>query len=132
MRQTSHPLSGQSRRSRAEERLCLQIALRKTLADNYDHDLDRWRKAILSKRASRDYIEGFQLLDMNNKAMWDLLKQLMAYEPNKRLTAAAALQHQAFGTGLVGHLNVVLSSVGSAAEKVSSQTEHFSKQAGFS
>ena len=98
--------------------VALQIALRKTLADNHKHDLDRWRQALMSKRPSRDYVEGFQLLDLDDGAMWSLLKQLMAYEPNKRLTAAKALQHPAFGTGLIGRLNVFLSSVGNAAERV--------------
>lgn len=73
----------------------------------------------MSKRPSRDYVEGFQLLDLDDGALWDLLKQLMAYQPNKRLTAAGALQHPAFGTGLIGRLNVILSSVGNAAEKAS-------------
>ena len=96
----------------------LQIALRKLLADNYDHDLDRWRRVVLSKRPSKEYLEGFQILDMDNGALWDLLKQLMAYEPSKRLSAAKALQHPAFGTGLLGRLNVILTQVGNAAEKV--------------
>lgn len=96
----------------------MQIAFRKTLADNYDYDLRAWRKAILSKRPSREYQEAFQLLDRDNGAMWDLLQQLMAFEPNKRLTASAALQHPAFATGIFSRLNKLLGSVGDAAEKV--------------
>lgn len=89
------------------------------MADNYGHDLDRWRKAILSKRPSKEYIEGFQLVDMDDGAMWDLLKQLTAYAPGKRLSAASALRHPACGTGVIGRLNVILSSVGSATDRVS-------------
>ena len=88
------------------------------MADTYSHDLDKWRRAILSKRPSKEYIEGFQIADMDNGAMWSLLKLLTAYDPSKRLSAAAALRHPAFGTGLIGRLNVVLSSVGSATDKV--------------
>ena len=97
----------------------LQIAFRKVIADTYDHDLDKWRRAILSKRPSREYVEGFQIADMDNGAMWDLLKLLTAYDPSKRLSAAAALRHPAFGTGIVGRLNVLLSSVGYATDRVS-------------
>lgn len=88
------------------------------MADSYDHDLDRWRKAILSKRPSKEYLEGFQIADMDDGAMWDLLKQLTAYSPGKRLSAAAALRHPAFGTGLLGRLNVLISTVGNATDKV--------------
>lgn len=88
------------------------------MADTHGHDLDKWRKSILSKRPSREYVEGFQVADMDNGAMWDLLKLLTAYDPSKRLSAAAALRHPAFGTGLIGRLNVLLSSVGNATDKV--------------
>ena len=88
------------------------------MADTHSHDLDKWRRSILSKRPSREYVEGFQVADMDNGAMWDLLKLLTAYDPSRRLTAAAALRHPAFGTGLVGRLNVLLSSVGNATDKV--------------
>lgn len=50
--------------------------------------------------------------------MWDLLKQLTAYQPSKRLSAKAALQHAAFGTGIIGRLNKLLSSVGNATDQV--------------
>ena len=88
------------------------------MADTHNHDLDKWRKAILSKRPSREFVEGFQLADLDNGAVWDLLKLLTAYDPGRRLSAAAALRHPAFGTGLVGRLNVLLSGVGSATDKV--------------
>ena len=97
----------------------LQIAFRKVMADTHGHDLDSWRKSILSKRPSREYLEGFRIADMDDGAMWDLLKQLTSYDPSKRLTAAAALRHPAFGTGLIGRLNVLLSNVGNATDRVS-------------
>jgi hypothetical protein len=96
----------------------LQIAFRKVMAETHGHDLDKWRRSILSKRPSRDYLDGFQMLDLDDRALWDLLKQLMAYQPSKRLSAAGALRHRAFGTGLVSRLNGVLSDVGNVADQV--------------
>ncbi len=31
-----------------------QIAFRKVIADNHGHDLDKWRRSILKKRASKE------------------------------------------------------------------------------
>jgi serine/threonine protein kinase len=38
-------------------------------------------------------VEGFELLDLDQGAGWDLLTKLMAYRPSDRLSAAAALDH---------------------------------------
>jgi len=98
----------------------VQIAFRKVMAETHGHDLDKWRRSILSKRPSKEYLEGFQMLDLDERALWDLLKQLMAYEPSRRLSAAGALRHRAFRTGLVGRLTGVLSNVGNVADQVRS------------
>ena len=99
--------------------LALQIALRNLLSEQYNSDLEKWRSAILAKKTlSRDYAEGFQMMDMDNGALWDLTKRLMAYDPSKRLSAAAALRHEAFGRGAVGQLNVVLARASAAVDKV--------------
>lgn len=97
----------------------MQVAARKALTEQYDDDLDQWRSAILAKRVlSREYTEGFQMMDMDNGALWDLTKQLMAYEPSKRLSAASALTHEAFGKGLFGKINVVLARAQGVVDQV--------------
>ena len=53
-------------------------------------------------------------------AVWDLVQQLMVYKPSKRLTAAAALRHRAFGQGVVGKAASVLSNIGDVADRVRS------------
>ncbi len=58
------------------------------------------------------------MMDLDQGALWDLLKQLMAYEPSRRLTAAGALRHRAFSSGVVSRLNGVLSGVGNVADQV--------------
>ena len=58
----------------------------------------RWRAAqAQERRASRDFQDGFAMLDLDGGAPWSLLTQLVTYAPNKRLSADAALRHPAFG-----------------------------------
>ena len=97
----------------------LQVALRKVLSEQFNDDLDKWRATVMAKKTmSKDYAEGFQMMDMDNGAMWDLTKQLMAYDPSKRLSAPAALRHEAFGTGMFGKVNVVLAKASAVVDQV--------------
>jgi len=51
-------------------------------------DLRRWR---LEEEGKKGFAEGFELLDLDDGAGWELLCSLMAYKPTDRLTAAGAL-----------------------------------------
>lgn len=70
------------------------IAFNKKLA-SYNYDLRKWRREEtkrLGSNLSKDPLnEGFELLDLNGGAGWELLCSLMAYKPNDRLSAAEAL-----------------------------------------
>ena len=89
------------------------------MTDQYNDDLDQWRAAILAKKTlSKEYAEGFQIMDMDNGALWDLTKQLMAHDPRKRLSAAAALTHESFGRGIFGKVNVILSRAQGVVDQV--------------
>eukprot|EP01023_Acetabularia_acetabulum_P009110 TRINITY_DN14028_c0_g1_i1.p1 TRINITY_DN14028_c0_g1~~TRINITY_DN14028_c0_g1_i1.p1 ORF type:complete len:585 (-),score=71.46 TRINITY_DN14028_c0_g1_i1:332-2086(-) len=68
------------------------IAFRRKLED-FDYSIESWRKFI-EKKSSKDYKEGFQLLDMDNGAGWELLCQLMSAEPEDRPSAFAAANHR--------------------------------------
>lgn len=70
------------------------------------------------RRSSREYAEGFAMLDLDGGAPWDLLCSLMQAAPRKRLSAAAAVAHPALGGGLTGALNSALWRLGDAADKV--------------
>lgn len=59
-------------------------------------DLKAWRKDMLAKYPRglpKDLEEGFQLLDSEGGAGWDLAAQLVAYNPDDRPTASQALVH---------------------------------------
>eukprot|EP01026_Neomeris_dumetosa_P011371 TRINITY_DN1408_c1_g2_i3.p1 TRINITY_DN1408_c1_g2~~TRINITY_DN1408_c1_g2_i3.p1 ORF type:complete len:362 (+),score=48.19 TRINITY_DN1408_c1_g2_i3:244-1329(+) len=81
------------------------IAFRRKLED-FDFDIQKWRE-FMAKKSSRDYKEGFELLDMYDGAGWDLLCELLQPEPEDRPSAAAAMNHR-FVTG-----NNALSAIGS-------------------
>jgi hypothetical protein len=72
------------------------IAFNKKLREA-NWDLNKWRAdEALSKRNGmwpKELQEGFEVLEADGGAGWDLLTKLMAYKPSDRLTAAAALQH---------------------------------------
>lgn len=70
------------------------------------------------RRSSKEYAEGFAMLDLDGGAPWDLLCSLMQAAPRKRLSAAAAAAHPALGGGLTGALNSALWRLGDAADKV--------------
>ena len=52
---------------------------------------------LLAHRSPREASEGFELLDLNDGALWDLTLRMMAYQPGDRISAREALQHPAFG-----------------------------------
>eukprot|EP01025_Chloroclados_australasicus_P025117 TRINITY_DN2509_c0_g2_i1.p1 TRINITY_DN2509_c0_g2~~TRINITY_DN2509_c0_g2_i1.p1 ORF type:complete len:637 (-),score=76.78 TRINITY_DN2509_c0_g2_i1:453-2249(-) len=68
------------------------IAFRRKLED-FDFDISKWRESM-EKRGGREYKEGFQLLDMDDGAGWELLCQLLQPEPEDRPSAAAACNHR--------------------------------------
>ncbi|EFN52381.1 hypothetical protein CHLNCDRAFT_26777 [Chlorella variabilis] len=72
------------------------INFNKQLAEQYGWNLNAWRKA-LEKRGDKAYAEGFAVLDADGGAGWQLLCNLIQYDPSKRLSASAALAHPYFG-----------------------------------
>ena len=81
------------------------IAFNRKLRD-LNYDLDAWRDSeAMSVRGGqwpRDLAEGFEVLDADGGAGWDLAKRLVAYKPGARLTAAAALRHPFLATAPAG------------------------------
>jgi hypothetical protein len=69
------------------------------------------------RRNSKDYAEGFAMLDLDGGAPWDLLCSLMQAAPRRRLSGSAAAGHPALGGGLGGAVNTVLSRLGDATGK---------------
>mmetsp|Transcript_28446 Transcript_28446/g.46096 ORF Transcript_28446/g.46096 Transcript_28446/m.46096 type:complete len:188 (+) Transcript_28446:538-1101(+) len=60
--------------------------------DRCNNNLDRWLSLRVSAEHPLDDIQlGLEVVSENNKAAWDFLKRLLAAQPQKRLTAAAAL-----------------------------------------
>eukprot|EP00884_Botryococcus_braunii_P013258 jgi/Botrbrau1/21933/Bobra.0249s0056.1 len=84
------------------------IAFRRKL-ESLDYDIRAWRKGL--KRGVKDFEEGWDTLDLDNKAAWDLIAQLLEYEPNRRLSADAALTHPLFGGGTFAKVANTLSRV---------------------
>eukprot|EP00803_Ostreobium_quekettii_P001794 evm.model.scf_816.3 EVM.evm.TU.scf_816.3 scf_816:24362-31618(-) len=73
--------------------------------ESLNYDMKAWRKLMEGKN-NREYTEGFELLDMNGRAGWDLVRRLLAYNPRKRPSASDALGHRWFG-GLGGYLDSI-------------------------
>ena len=48
------------------------MAMRKRL-ESLDYDMDAWRR-FFERRHPRDAAEGFEVLDLDNGAMWDLCR----------------------------------------------------------
>jgi len=89
--------------------ILLQMAFPKLRSDNnliafnrkfesLNYDLEKWR-AVVEKSNGKEFKEGFQLLDLENGAGWDLLKKLLVFSPFKRPSAAQALGHRLFVGG---------------------------------
>jgi serine/threonine protein kinase len=92
----------------------------------FDYDVRAWRRSVQKRNSgagSRDYQEGFEILSLNNGAAWDLLCSLVAFEPSKRLSAAAALRHRWFGGGVFGTVATAVDKVGSTVGQVLSGDE---------
>eukprot|EP00667_Euglena_gracilis_P003994 EG_transcript_4006 len=68
------------------------------LADTYRHDLQAWRDAE-ERRRRWDFADGFQLLDLDGGAGWELLKAMLRPQPPSRPTAAAVAASR-FVTGV--------------------------------
>lgn len=74
--------------------------------------------ALQERRNSKEYAEGFAMLDLDDGAPWDLVCSLMQAAPRKRLSASAAAAHPALGGGITAALNSLLLRAGEAADKV--------------
>ena len=70
------------------------------------------------RRASKDYAEGFAVLDLDGGAPWDLLCALMQAAPRRRLSAARATGHPALGGGFGGAVTSALTRLGDATDRV--------------
>ena len=76
--------------------------------------MTEWRR-FFERRSPREASEGFELLDLNDGALWDLTLRLMAYNPSDRISASDALQHPAFGRSAISRaVQGVLNSTGKA------------------
>ena len=66
-----------------------------------DYDLVAWRDTV-EPRASPDLRKGFELLDFDGGAGWELLTSMVRYKARQRTSAKAALAHPYFiGEGLL-------------------------------
>jgi serine/threonine protein kinase len=64
------------------------VAFRKKLKA-LDHDIDAW---AATARASRDYADGWEVLDLDGGAAWALVRELLAADPTARPSARRALR----------------------------------------
>lgn len=76
-----------------------------------------WR-SFAERKAGRDSQEAFQILNMDGGSAWELLTSLMQYEPNNRLSAAAALRHRWFGSSLLAPVGAALDSFATSVGQV--------------
>jgi len=75
------------------------IAFRRSL-EGMDYNVKTWRaKLEASKRLSKENQAGFELLDLNNGAGWELVTLLMDKRPSARISADQALKHRWLGEG---------------------------------
>jgi serine/threonine protein kinase len=75
------------------------IAFNKTFGEQYNWDIVAWRRVQEGKnKVAKEMEEGFATLDADGGAGWDLLVNLMKYEPRERLSASAALNHRWFSS----------------------------------
>lgn len=80
-------------------------------------DMTAWR-SFAERKAGRDSQEAFQILNMDGGSAWELLTSLMQYEPNNRLSAAAALRHRWFGSSLLAPVGAALDKVATSVGQV--------------
>lgn len=73
---------------------------------------------MTERKAGRDSIEAWQMLRMDGGSAWELLTSLMAYQPNKRLSAAAALRHRWFGSSVLAPVGAALDSFATSVGQV--------------
>ena len=72
-----------------------------------------------ARRGGRDFAEGFEVLDLEGGAAWEVVVALMQKAPRKRLGAEAALGSPLFGTSALGRsLGRALSAAGDVADQV--------------
>ncbi|XP_024525647.1 serine/threonine-protein kinase STN7, chloroplastic isoform X1 [Selaginella moellendorffii] len=60
-----------------------------------DHDLVAWRD-LVDARPNADVQRGFEILDMDGGAGWELLQAMMQFKGRQRISAKAALGHPYF------------------------------------
>ncbi len=60
------------------------IAFNRKLDTKYTFDLRAWRSQEDKKGGSKELQEGFEVLDLDDGAPWELLCALMEYDPRKR------------------------------------------------
>lgn len=92
----------------------------KQLAEQYGWSLPKWRQAM-ERRDEKNYKEGFAILDAGGGTGWDLLCNLLQYEPSNRLSADQALAHPWFG--VLTAASVMSSTMGSIVKAASKVTE---------
>mmetsp|Transcript_30855 Transcript_30855/g.49644 ORF Transcript_30855/g.49644 Transcript_30855/m.49644 type:complete len:686 (+) Transcript_30855:819-2876(+) len=92
------------------------IVFNRRMRKEFKYDLQKWRKAERSKL----YQEGFEILDANGGAGWDLLRNLLSFEPKERPSAAEALGHPFFEANLspMGLMNSAWAYSGKALDKI--------------
>lgn len=56
---------------------------RRTLQDKFKWDLRKWR-SYQEGKGNKEFIEGFEMLSLDNNAGWELLCALMSYKPRDR------------------------------------------------
>ncbi|MEW5298591.1 MAG: hypothetical protein WDW36_001696 [Sanguina aurantia] len=62
----------------------------------FNYDLRAWRANEQRKGVAKDDVEGFEVMDLERGAGWDLVCQLLAFKPQDRLSAAQCLEHRFF------------------------------------
>ena len=82
--------------------------------------MSAWR-GFAERKAGKDSQEAFQMLNMDGGSAWELLTSLMQYQPNNRLSAAAALRHRWFGSSLLAPVGAALDRVATSVGQVSTR-----------
>lgn len=78
--------------------------------ESMKYDLQAWRDEV-DRKPSKDYKEGFQLLDMDQGAGWAFVKKLVCYDPKKRLSSSQALRHRLLAGNSFGVLDKISDSI---------------------